>query len=89
MPVGRKPPPNAGKGRPKGIPNKITADLKAMILGALNANGGQEYLQRAAEEEKAAFLALLGKCLPKDINLGGGLRLQVNLVREDGRPAND
>ena len=29
-------------GRKKGTPNKVTADLKAMILGALNNKGGIE-----------------------------------------------
>ncbi|HEX7129119.1 MAG TPA: hypothetical protein VF217_03505 [Rhodanobacteraceae bacterium] len=33
-----------GPGRPKGVPNKITADVKAMILAALDKAGGAEYL---------------------------------------------
>lgn len=51
-------------GRQKGSPNKITADLKAMILGALSDAGGQKYLAKQAEESPAAFLSLLGKVLP-------------------------
>lgn len=35
---------NAGKGRPKGSPNKITADVKAMVLAALDKAGGVDYL---------------------------------------------
>jgi hypothetical protein len=35
-------PPAAGKGRPKGAGNKLTRDVKAGILGALNAKGGQK-----------------------------------------------
>jgi len=35
---------NAGKGRPKGVPNKVTADVKAMILTALDKAGGAKYL---------------------------------------------
>jgi hypothetical protein len=31
-------------GRRKGTANKLNADIKAMILGALNDVGGQEYL---------------------------------------------
>lgn len=81
-------PPAAGKGRVKGSPNKITRELKLMIEGALHQLGGQQWLVEKANEEPAAFMVLLGKCLPKDVKLGGGLKLQVNLYR-DGRPTDD
>ncbi len=55
--------PNQGK---RG-PNKMTKELKEMILGALNDVGGQEYLARRAEENPAAFLALIGKVLPLQV----------------------
>jgi hypothetical protein len=51
-------------GRKPGTPNKVTADIKAMILGALSAKGGQKYLERQADENPTAFLSLLGKVLP-------------------------
>jgi hypothetical protein len=35
-----------------------------MILQALDASGGVEYLQRTAESHPAAFLSLIGKVLP-------------------------
>jgi hypothetical protein len=35
-------PPAAGKGRPKGAKNKMTAALKDLILGALDEAGGQQ-----------------------------------------------
>ncbi len=54
----------SGQGRPKGVPNKITADLKAMILKALSDAGGVEYLRRVAKKNPGAFLTLLGKVLP-------------------------
>lgn len=59
---------NAGKGRPKGSPNRLTADVKDMVLGALRQVGGQGYLAQQARENPAAFIALVGKLLPKDIN---------------------
>jgi hypothetical protein len=40
----KRKPPNAGKGRVKGVPNKITADVKAMVLEALSKAGGAGYL---------------------------------------------
>lgn len=51
-----------------------------MVLGALDAAGGEEYLTRQAKENPPAFLSLVGKTLPKDIKLGGGLKLRVELV---------
>ena len=54
-------------GRVAGVPNKVTGDLKAMILGALDAVGGEEYLQRQAESSPAAFMTLIGKVLPTTI----------------------
>ena len=61
-----------GAGRPKGVPNKINGDLKAMILGALDGAGGQDYLQRQAELNPGSFLTLIGKVLPMQITGEGG-----------------
>jgi hypothetical protein len=72
-------------GRTKGTPNKITRELGAMIDGALMELGGQQWLVRAAKKKPEAFMGLLGKRLPKDVRIGGGLKLSVNLYR-DGRP---
>jgi len=59
----------AGPGRPKGIPNKVTADIKSMILTALSNVGGASYLEERANDPKtaAAFLGLVGKVLPMTI----------------------
>jgi hypothetical protein len=58
---------NAGKGRPKGSLNRINASLKDMILGALNDAGGKNWLARQAQENPAAFMALLAKLLPLEL----------------------
>ena len=55
-------------GRPKGAVNKHTGDIKAMIHGALNQVGGQEYLAKQAELNPQAFMGLIGKVLPKEVN---------------------
>jgi hypothetical protein len=57
---------NAGRGRRKGVPNRINCDLKEMILGALDAAGGEDYLVRQAGENPTAFLSLVGRVLPKE-----------------------
>jgi hypothetical protein len=61
-------PPNAGKGRKRGVPNKLTADVKAMILAALDAAGGQKYLEAQAAANPTAFLTLLGRVLPREVD---------------------
>jgi hypothetical protein len=58
---------NRGAGRPKGVSNKVTKELKEMILGALDDVGGQDYLARQADENPTAFLTLVGKVLPMAI----------------------
>ena len=60
---------NAGKGRRKGVPNKITATAREMTMGALHDAGGRAYLTEQARENPAAFLTLVGKVLPKELAL--------------------
>lgn len=63
----RPKPPNAGKGRRKGVPNKVTGELKAMILEALDKAGGVAYLQQRAVDSPNAFLSLIGRVLPLQV----------------------
>lgn len=75
-------PPNAGKGRAKGSVNKVPADLRAMVLQALSEAGGAEYLVRQAKKKNPApFLALVGKCIPKDVQVTATVTL-TDLLRE-------
>jgi hypothetical protein len=53
-----------GGGSRAGVPNKITRDLKEMILGALDGAGGVDYLIEQSQKNPAAFLTLVGKVLP-------------------------
>lgn len=76
-------------GRKKGSKNFVTRELASMIDGALAELGGQKWLVQTAQDEPTAFLALLGKRLPKDLRIGGGLKLQVNLVRDTRRRSDD
>jgi hypothetical protein len=58
---------NRGKGRRKGVQNKNTHELKAMIRCALDSVGGVEYFVTQAKENPVAFMTLIGKILPKEI----------------------
>jgi len=60
-----------GPGRPAGSPNKITGSMKEMILGALEQAGGVGWLAKQADENPVAFMALLGKLLPSDLQVSG------------------
>lgn len=59
---------NAGKGRPKGSPNKATAAIKDMIVQALDQAGGVEYLHTQSIANPTAFLTLVGKVLPLQLS---------------------
>jgi hypothetical protein len=54
-------------GRAKGTPNKVTKELREMILGALDDAGGQSYLYKQALQEPKAFLALIAKVIPREV----------------------
>lgn len=71
-------PPNAGKGRKKGTPNKVTGELKEMILTALGDAGGVEYLKKQATESPSAFLTLVGKVLPLQVTGEDGKAIPVS-----------
>jgi hypothetical protein len=56
-----------GPGRPKGIPNKLSGDVKNMILAALEGAGGVNYLKEQAQSNPTAFMTLVGKVLPMTV----------------------
>jgi hypothetical protein len=59
---------NCGLGRKKGVPNKFTGELKEMVRQALDEAGGVEYLKTQATKSPTAFLTLVGKLLPAELN---------------------
>src|SRR5579864_2728936 len=69
----KKPQPKGGSR--KGKPNKVTATIKEMILGALDAVGGQAYLEMQAWKEPRAFLGLIGKIMPLQVTGADGAPL--------------
>lgn len=69
-------------GRAKGTPNKVTADVRQLILTAVADLGGHARLVAWAKEdpanERVFWGTLMPKVLPKAIHLGG---------QEDNPPA--
>lgn len=59
-------------GRKKGTPNKLTGELKDLILNALSEAGGLNYLVTQAQNNPTAFLTLVGKVLPMQVSGPGG-----------------
>ena len=59
--------PNQGK---RG-PGKITSDVKDMVLKALTEAGGAEYLFMQSFDNPKAFLALVGRVIPLQVNGAG------------------
>lgn len=72
-------------GRQKGTTNKVTSELKEMIIGALEDAGGREYLTKQADANPSAFLSLIGKYIPSELHqkLSGAVKVNgaVNFIR--------
>lgn len=64
-------------GRPKGSPNHVTREIREMIECALHSAGGEDYLVEQARDNPTAFLGLVGKLLPKDMNLRTEVSVEV------------
>lgn len=72
-------PPAAGMGRKKGVQNKVTRQVKEMILEALDRAGGADYLLECARNPKLApaFLTLVGKAMPLQVTGADGGPIKV------------
>lgn len=67
-------------GRAKGAGNKVTTDIKQMVINALNKAGGENYLLQQARENPKAFIGLVGKIFPSTIiDNSTNNTLQVNM----------
>ena len=58
-----------GSGRKPGSPQKLvpgpkSPELREMVLRALDAAGGEEYLIGIARTDSRSFLALIGRLIP-------------------------
>ncbi len=64
-PDARKNLPGPGPGRPKGVLNKLTADLKAALLAPFDP---KKFKAWAEKKPDAYFTLIITKLLPKDLN---------------------
>jgi hypothetical protein len=74
----------AGPGRPKGLPNKVTASIKSAISEAFDKLGGVPSLVRWGESNPDDFYALWGRLAPKEVEMStpAGAALVIKVVRE-------
>lgn len=72
-----------GAGRKAGEPSTLP-DLRALTLKALMKAGGVDYLVKYAELEPHAFFGLLGKVMPRDVNveLSADIRIRQEVRRD-------
>ena len=76
----------AGAGRPRGRVAQETADIKEMILGALQDVGGRDYLAARAIDAPSSFMALIGKVLPTQVTGENGAPIAVDFRWADATP---
>jgi hypothetical protein len=69
------------KGRKPGTPNKITADVKEAILASFDTVGGADYLVEQAAKNPQAYLTLIGKVLPLQVNANLDGRISISVVQ--------
>jgi hypothetical protein len=83
--MGFKPgtPKPANSGRKRNVSNKVTRDIREMISAALNKAGGVSYLVKQAETNPTAFLTLVGKMIPAQINATVDKRDVTQLTRDE------
>lgn len=78
-----------GAGRKKGVPNKINADIKQMLLEALSEAGGKAYFLRQAEENPTSFNTLIAKIIPAEVKQELTGNINISKITREIVNAND
>lgn len=68
---------NAGKGRPKGSPNRATASIKAAFHDAFEQRGGVTALLAWAENNETEFYRLASKLIPTELSGPDGRAIPI------------
>lgn len=58
-----------GAGRKPGVPNKISGTVKEAILRSFEEVGSYKYLVKMSAEQPQAYMTLLGKILPTQVDM--------------------
>ena len=82
-------PPNAGKGRVKGVPNKTTASVKEALTLAHEGIGGVPALITWAKQNPTPFYQLWAKMLPADMVHSGELTVNGVVILPATKKATD
>ena len=75
-----------GSGRKAGVPNKLQATVKMMVLQALEEKGGVTWLKGQMDKEPQAFMTLLGKILPTQVVGDVTYRYVARIPAPEGDP---
>lgn len=79
-----------GAGRPKGSLDTGTRLIREMVVEALDHAGGVAYLASVAQSNPSAFLSLVGKVMPVQVEGSGGGLIQISEIRlvplKNGKP---
>ena len=77
------------QGRPKGSKAKMPRVVKDLFLNVLEDLGGEDFIEEFALKNKADFVKIIGKMLPKEVNVSGSIdiptlaQLAKNVAGED------
>lgn len=76
--------------RPVGSKNSKSNELKNAVLASFDRIGGIAYLEKQAIENPTAYMALIGKIMPKEVEMQINRSLLEEVVDEQGptHPAN-
>lgn len=69
-----------GPGRPKGLKNKFTRDVREMVLQAIDARGGVKFFERLEDRD---LVRLAARLIPQEVkgDLGGAVTV---IIHKDG-----
>lgn len=69
-----------GSGRKKGTPNRISVQVKDMVIAALESVGGKRYLEGQAHKNPVAFMALVAKVIPLQVSGEMDNRITIKVI---------
>ena len=76
-------PPNAGIGRKRGVPNKVTTTAREMFIEAAKGLGGLPALIAWGQSEPGEFWKLYARLIPQEhAGAGGEGPVSVKVVHE-------